>query len=119
MNVQIRNLRGPGVLKDERLVLEVLRNDDIGYYLVLDSTFTPDGNVSNRVRDPYWFPDQRVKAGDLVVLYTKAGRQSEKVNKDGSTSYFFYRGLEKPVWNKKGDCSVLVHIENWSAQAPF
>lgn len=116
MNVKIKYIRNPGDLKKERLVLKILRDDDIGYYLVLDTTFTSDGSISNLVRHPYWFPDKKVKTGDIVVLYTKDGRETEKKNKDGSSSHFFYRGMDSTVWNQDGDCAVVLHINNWDAK---
>ena len=97
-------------------MLRVLNECNIGYYLVLDSTYTPDDNVSNLVRHPYWFPDEDVSAGDLVVLYTKAGKQSVKHNKNGSSSHFFYRGLDKTVWNQTSDCAVVLEIASWTSK---
>lgn len=85
-------------------------------YLTFDSTYTEDGQVSNLVRHPYWFPDKRVKAGDLIVLYTKTGAKSQTKNKNGSTSHFFYRGLERTIWNKSGDCAVLLEISTWTTR---
>ena len=116
MNVKIKYIRNPGDLNKERLVLKVLRDDDIGYYLVLDTTSNDDGSISNLVRHPYWFPDKKVKSGDMVVLYTKNGKESKKANKNGSTSHFFYRGMDKTVWNKNDDCAVIIHISNWDVK---
>lgn len=116
MNLKISGVRNAGELNKERLVLKVLKDDDIGYYLVLDSTFTSDGSISNKVRHPYWFADKEVKSGDLVILYTKSGRESEKLTSNGSTSHFFYRGLDRTIWNKDGDCAVVLHINDWNTK---
>lgn len=53
---------------------------------------------------------------DLVVLYTKKGDKSERLNKDGSTSHFFHWGLEKTIWNGKDDAVVLIEVKNWIAK---
>lgn len=119
MNIKIRAIRNSGVADKERLVLQVLRDDDIGYYVVFDTTFTEDGKISNKVRHSYWFPDKKVRIGDLVILYTKPGTQSESQNEDGSTAHFFYWGLDKTIWNKEGDCAVLLEARNWSAKGAF
>lgn len=113
MNISIKYIKYHGDIKKERLVLNVLKDDDIGYYVALDTTFLPDGKVSNLVRHPYWFPDKKIDNGDIVVLYTKEGKESEKINNDGSTSHFFYRGMDKTVWNKDGDCAVILHVDDW------
>lgn len=116
MNVEIRYIKNPGELENERLVLKVLKDCDIGRFLTFDTTYTEDGNVSNLVRHPYWFPDKYVKAGDFVVVYTKSGRQSEKTNNNRSTSHFFYRGLEKTIWNRRRDCAVVLEISDWKTK---
>lgn len=112
MNIKIRSIIDHGH-DDERIVLDVTDDTDIGEYLVLDTTYTSAGNVSNKVRHPYWFPDKKVKKMDVVVLYTKRGKSSSKVNKDGSTSHFFYWGLNNNVWNNDGDCALVLHVDNW------
>lgn len=112
MNVVIDKIVDHGH-DDERIVLRVVAADDIGNYLVLDTTYSGDGGVSNKVRHPYWFPDQEVGEGDRVVLYTKKGTQYSKTNKDGTTTYIFYWGLDSNVWNNDGDCALLLHIDAW------
>jgi hypothetical protein len=62
MKAVIRNIVDNGN-HDERLVIDITEDTHIGEYLVLDSTYTADGVISNKVRHPYWFPDQKVKKG--------------------------------------------------------
>jgi len=116
MNVEIKYIADAGVVNQERLVLSVLREDDIGRYAAFLSTFTTKNQISSKVKEAFWFPDKRVRAGDLVVLYSKNGASSEKHNKDGSITHFFYWGLSKTVWNTNSDCAVLLHVDNWKAQ---
>lgn len=115
MKVKIRNVSDYDNHEKERLVLDVIEDTDIGEYLVLDTTYTAKGGVSNKARHPYWFPDKKVKKGDIVVLYTKRGKQSSTDN-GTYTSHFFYWGLDSSVWNDEGDCAVLLHIDEWSAK---
>ena len=114
MNVEIRAVRDKGDLNKERLVIKVLSNDDIGQYLVLDTTYLPNGRISNKVQHPYWFPDKQVNEGDLVVLYSKVGTNYSKDFEDGTQTHFFYRGLEKSVWNESGDCAVVFKVAEWT-----
>lgn len=97
---------------DERVVLNILEDIDIGEFLILDTTYNK-GEISNKARHPYWFPDKKVKKGDLVILYTKKGTENTIVNKSGSTSHFFYWGLNSNVWNNDGDCALLLHVDDW------
>lgn len=110
MRVKIRNIADHNH-DDERIVINVLEDTDIGEFLILDTTYN-NGKVSNKVRHPYWFPDKKVKKGDLVILYTRKGTQSIKKNESGSTSHFFYWGLDSNVWNNDGDCALLLHVDD-------
>jgi hypothetical protein len=114
MKINIKKIIDHGHNK-ERIVLNIIEDTDIGEYLILDSTYTSKGRVSNKVRHPYWFPDKKVKKDDLVILYTKKGEPNETKNEDGSTSYFFYWGLDSNVWNNDGDCALLLHIDDWKS----
>jgi hypothetical protein len=53
---------------------------------------------SGNVPRAYWFSDQKVKAGDFVVLYSKPGTKSSKTSESGSTSYFYYRDQNCHYW---------------------
>jgi hypothetical protein len=70
--------------------------------------------ASGKIPYAYWFMDQEMKAGDLAVLYTKAGRRSEKTSENGSTSYFFYWGLNSPIWTRSMHRAVLVNTATWA-----
>ncbi len=112
MKVKIRGVEDNAIYEKERLILDVIESTDIGEYIVFDTTYTSDDKVSNKVRHSYWFPDLKVKKGDVVVLYTKKGTHSSKTNGINLT-YFFYWNLNVSVWNNEGDCAVLLHCDEW------
>jgi hypothetical protein len=114
MKAKIRNIVDHGQ-SNERIVLDIIADTDIGEFLILDTTYTSSGSISNKVRHPYWFPDKKVEKGDLVVVYTKKGTNSSKTNTNGTTSHFFYWGLDSNVWNNDGDCALLLHIHDWES----
>lgn len=116
MKVQIRGIRDAGVVDQERLVLKVTDDADIGNHAVFATDLTTEGQVSNQVKNAYWFPDKKVRAGDLVVLYSKSGTALEKKNKNGSTSHFFYWDLNKVVWNEETVAAVVAEIKAWSSE---
>ena len=72
--------------------------------------------VSTVVIAPYWFPDTVVRTNDYVIVYTKAGVNSTKQNNDGTTSYFFYRGLENAVCTDTTSCAVLLSVSQWGSK---
>ena len=116
MKLAISYVKGHGTLEDERIVLKALDDVDVGYYMLADTTYIAENEVSNKLRHTYWLPDKEVDKGDLVVIYTKSGKGSTKSNKSGSKTHFFYWGLEKTVWNQNGDAAALFLVEDWSSK---
>ncbi len=112
--VKIRSIVDHGH-QTERIVLDIIADSDIGEFLVLDTTYNSNGQVSNKVKHPYWFPDKEVQKGDTVVLYTKKGENSSKINTNGTTTHFFYWNLDINIWNNDGDCALLLHVYEWEA----
>lgn len=114
MNLRIIAVRDKGDLEKERLVLSVSKDDNTLGYVVMDTTFDADGDVSNKGRHAYRFPEKEISAGDFVVLYTRAkpnGWSTESVAKDSKTkTHFFYWGRETTVWNQDGDRCTLMYI---------
>jgi len=116
MKLAIRYVRDHGVKKDERIILKALDNIDIGSYMLADTTYISDAEVSNKLRHTFWLPDQEVKKDDLIVIYTKEGRDSVKANKSGSKTYFFYWGINRTVWNVDEDAAALFLVGDWSSK---
>jgi hypothetical protein len=113
MNLEITQIISPAQLEQERVVLLVSEDMNIGRALLLKARKTQDGGVAGgRIDGAYWIPDKQVKAKDLVVVYTKAGTKSEKANPDGTTSHFFYWGLAAPCWTV-GTVPVVVDSGLW------
>lgn len=112
MSLEIRSFANPGDLDKERIVLKALSDTDVGDYAVLRSGLAKDGGPTSGRKRAYWFPDSNVKAGDLVVLYTKKGTQRQKPIEAGGTAHFFYWGSDAPLWDKS-HCAVLVLVSEW------
>jgi hypothetical protein len=113
MTIEIKYVKDAGNIQKERLVLKVTSDDEIGNYVTFDTTYLDDGKISNEMRHSFWFPDRKVKENDLVILYTRDGKDSKLENKNGTTSHFFYMGLGNNIWNKDGDSAVLMEIKSW------
>ena len=116
MQVKIGHVADKGDLDRERLVLHAKRNADIGDFLLI-RTGVEDGEVTTDVRDSFWFPDRPVKAGDLVVVYSKSGTHREKKIDGGRTAHFFYWGQKAPLWRDEDFAPVLLHAPDWVSKA--
>lgn len=111
MKVKIDKIENHGK-EGEKIVLEVLEDTNLGDFLILDTTYSSSGKISNKVRHPYWFPNKEVKKGDSVTLFTKEGKNISLKMKNSKSIYFFYWNLKSFVWNNDGDCALLVHVKD-------
>jgi hypothetical protein len=113
MRVNTKYIRDVGARDRERVVLEVTEQDDIGNYILARSRYTDDRAISSDLENVFWLPDTRVKLCDLVVIYTKNGRNRSQKDQDGTSSHFFYWGLPNPIWEDEDTVPVLMRIHDW------
>lgn len=113
MKIKIINAKDVGNIKKERVVLKATSRVDVGGFVLCEATSLPDGQVSNKVRHPFWFPDKVVNANDFVILYTKGGNDSDVQNKSGTTTHIFFWGQDEPVWSKDNSAIALFEIAGW------
>jgi hypothetical protein len=113
MKLKISSIADIGDNLKERLVLKVLADTDIGEYAIFCADKTANNLVSTEIRKVFWFPDKPVKAGDIVVVYTKTGNSNERVNKDNTTSYFYYWGIASSLWSTENVAAVVLHVDEW------
>lgn len=113
MKLKLRSVAAPGDLEKERLVLDATLDTDVGDYAVLWSGIGSSGGPTSGRKRAYWFPDVSVKAGDVVVLYTKKGERGKKTLDAGGTAHFFYWGRESPLWDDS-HCAVLLLVSEWN-----
>lgn len=102
----------------ERIVIKVLLDLEIGNYLLLRSDLSSGSSPTGGKKVAYWFPDGAVKAGDLVVLYSKNGESSTKRLTSGKTAHFFYWGREKALWGTADHTAVIMRVSEWKHKIP-
>lgn len=113
MKVEIVRIVDRGIANKERLHMKVLADTNLTYYAIFSTEYATPTSVSSRPKLAFWFADMPVKAGDQVVLYTGSGQQKSERNSSGFTNHFFYWGQQITLWNKRGDCAVLLEISSW------
>ena len=114
MNITFKSIADSGVPAKERLILNVLSDTDVGKFAVFRAT-TQDDMVTTGVKTVFWFPDKKVKAGDLVILYTKKGTQNEKLLQDGTRAHFFYWNSSSAIWDDKSMAAVILSVSEWTS----
>lgn len=118
MLITINYIKDAGDINNERIVMKAIQTGDIGNYICAISLLKDNNNISSKIQYPYWFPDKIITEGATIVLYTKVGRSSERVNEDGSTSYFFYRGESSPIITPQS-CAIIIEIAAWKQNHEF
>jgi len=113
MKLQIVRVADRGVPNKERLHLRVLAESTLAFYVVLRGKRVAHNQVSSGSVSAYWFPALPAKAGDQVIVYSGFGKNSSKLQIDGSTIHFFYWGSESLLWSSENDCAVVVEGSNW------
>lgn len=111
MRVEIRGIIDYGNLNSERIVIDVLEDCNIGHYMVMHTYYTQHGMPSNKIKTIYIFPSQPMKRGDVIVLYTKEGKNFF-MEKGGTMEYTFHWGEKECIWSDGGDCILMVHYDS-------
>jgi hypothetical protein len=117
MKLKISSVADKGLLEKERIVLKAVTALDVGNFLLLQTGFN-DKEVTISMHHAYWFPYKQISAGDLVVIYTKTGTDSEKSISNGHTAHFFYWGLSSAIWKSTVRAPVLLHASEWESRSP-
>lgn len=113
MKLKLDNILDAGNLEKERVSLKAGAAVNIGKYLLAKGTELDEKSVANRISDVFWIPDREIKDGDLVVIYSKKGKDTERKNDDGTMSYFFYLGAMSPQWVGKNTGALVLEISEW------
>ena len=107
MKIEIQSYKDLGDKEKERVVLSVKEDAELGVYILSTTVSNPDDTISASIKNIFWLPNQKVKAGDLVIVYTKSGSKQVIENEDGSSSYFFYWGLTESLMSLENSTVVL------------
>lgn len=118
MNLNISSFADAGNFDKERLVLKANVDLDIGQYAVFCTELSADKAATAGKQLAYWFPDEEVKANDLVVLYTKQGTSRKKDLGDERTAHFFYWDHGEALWARNNNGAVVLQVSRWSKKVP-
>lgn len=118
MKMQILKVKDAGDIENERVILKINADCNIGWYLLFDNTYESDGSPSNLWRHMFIFPDKEVKKGDFVWLYTKEGKNRDRSNESKTTTHELYWGLGNTIWNN-GVAHDSVHLVKYEDSQSF
>ena len=112
-NLKLLRIVNRGDIANERVHLEVTRDGNTSYYILLATQELSPDRINAGGRPAYWFESTEVKAGDHVVVYTRAGTYSRSQRKDGHFNHFFYWGYTTPLFGAVTARVVVAEINTW------
>jgi hypothetical protein len=114
--LEVLAVRSAGVLAYERVLFRVLNHTHLAQYLVLDGyTDAPDAVFDGSLHR-FWFPEVDAEPGDLVRLYSRAGKPEVhrgQIEGERGRVFDFYWGKSRPVWTASSNAVVLMEIAEW------
>ena len=113
MKIRVVGIRNPGDLANERVVLELLENADIGNFISFFSIDLGGDVIAAKLLHPLWLPNKKLAAGDRVVIYSRGGSERIKQTETGKTILFVYRGLENAVCTEENIRASLIEVSGW------
>ncbi len=120
MKLKIKKIYSKGDYRKECVVLKVLEDCEMGRHFVSKAGFSEDGhNEAVRCKQAYWFPDQQVRKGDFVWLYTRVAETCEQASWNSgpkSTTYTFFWGLDMEVWDKEWEYIIIAEAAIWAGK---
>jgi len=103
--------------ENEYLLLSVNKDCNLGKFLIYDTTYDQDGNVSNKLPHLYRFPAMIIKKDNtpLIRLYTCRNYTTQEwLSPQGINTLILSWRLQETIWNKEGDKANLIEISNES-----
>lgn len=117
MKLEIIKIHERGKPNEEFIELFVKETCNLNFYIIADNTYTGEMEISDKVRNTYWFRDYHVKKNDYIRLYTGNIKQSALKNNIGTYTHTFGWGLKKTIWNDIADCAVLFSLNGWTTSS--
>lgn len=112
MDIELVNIVNAGE-EYEYLLLKVNKDCNLNKFLVYDTTFDQDGNVSNKLPHMFRFPSLNISKDKipLIRLYTcKNYKTQEWMDPKKTNNLILSWRLQETIWNKVGDKANLIEI---------
>lgn len=111
--LSLKEIKYYGDLSLERVVFQVLQDCDLGYYMIAVTRVLQDGEISATLRNVKWLPDKKLSSGDMVVIYSGVGINSEDVDDNGVKTHKVYWGRSEALNEANKECVVCFQLKNW------
>jgi hypothetical protein len=102
-----------GLLASERFHFQMTVDLNLSFLVLLDTVYSNPTGIDAGNKLAYWFPPKLVKAGEHIVVYSRAGVVSAEL-KNGINYHFVFRGLATPVYANPNACGVIMELQTWT-----
>ncbi len=110
MDIKIRSIKNSNDPNKEIILLNVLNDTNLSGYAIVDSTFA-NGELSNKFRHIYTFKPKKIKAKEVIALYSGSVNERTTVV-NGETVHILAWNSKECIWNdKEGDKVTLIKYE--------
>lgn len=112
MDIELTQICNPGE-EFEYIMLRVNRDCNLKKYLIYDTTYDQDGNISNKLPHFFRFPSLYVRSQNtpFIRLYTtKNYRIQEWVDPRNVNNLILSWRLNETIWNREGDKATLIEV---------
>ena len=112
MDIELTQICNPGG-EFEYIMLRVNRDCNLRKYMIYDTTYDQEGNISNKLPHFFRFPDLYVRSQNtpIIRLYTtKNYRIQEWVDPRKVNNLILSWRLNETIWNREGDKATLIEV---------
>jgi hypothetical protein len=106
-----------GEVRKERVHLKATRDGNTSFFILLAAQAVSANEVSAGARPAYWFEPADIKAGDHVIVYTRAGEYSKSRRTDGYLNHFFYWGRTTTLFGAETARVVIAALDTWETHS--
>jgi len=118
LDLSIAEIKSPGDLESERLVIFANKDTRSGDYVVFSAKADEKG-VYGGIGTAFWLANVNLTAGDNLVIYTKTGVLKTKDIDVTRKSHFLYLGQNAPLWKDGTRAAVLFYVgRDWTKARP-
>lgn len=112
MDLKTYKLKNSSKPKDEHIIFQVLTDTNLQKYCFCDNSYNTEGELSNKHRHVFFFPNLDVNQNDFVFVHNVEGDYNTAKNKGGSINHHIYWGINTCVWNDDIDGVFLIEISD-------
>lgn len=110
MELAIIKVENESTPDKEYIYMEVLEKTNLKYYIIWDSTYDINEELTNQNQLFFKFPAYEVAKGDRVALYTSLKLPRKEKSNDDGTIHRFNWNLKECIWNNGKDKVHLLKI---------